>query len=112
MLRHGSEVCYLAGYKHGSIECLNMAVRCCVCTGDMNLASQIFMTLSRVYFQYKQYDFAIQVYETLKDIYKDMQDNVAVARIFEMIAKCYLSTDKNQLALTSFQFMLQYAWLS
>jgi hypothetical protein len=46
-----AEKCYNNGKFRGAVECLNNAIRACVCANDMRIAYHIYDTMARVLLQ-------------------------------------------------------------
>ena len=49
LLRHASEICYVSGYERGTVECLNMIIRSCCNSNDLNIARSVYNLLCIVF---------------------------------------------------------------
>lgn len=105
-------MCFQAGFEKGTIESLNMIVRCCCNVQDIPLVSKFLKIQVSIYLQYRQFDNAIRALERLKDIAEDTDDFDELVDIYQKISQCYLKTNKNNHALMSLQSMLQHAWFT
>ena len=75
-------MCFIAGYEKGTIECLNMIVRCCCNVQDIPLVAKFLKFQVSIYFQFRQFENAIRALERLKDIAEDTDDFDSLVDIY------------------------------
>jgi hypothetical protein len=53
LLRHAAQICFMSGYERGTVECLNMMIRCCCNSNDLCIVRLVYRILVSVYNQFR-----------------------------------------------------------